>query len=70
MEHQVDNTSIRGLLITTGLWLFAKMTSSDLATYCTIISAIVTIVVNLYKIRDMRSKSSKNEQGQSNIRKD
>lgn len=70
MEHHVDNTSLRGLLITTGLWVFAKMTASDIATYCTILSAIVTIVVNFYKIRDMRSKSSNNEQGQGNLRKD
>lgn len=50
MEQHVDGTSVRGLLITVFLWMFANITASQFATYCTILSAIVTIIVNIQKL--------------------
>lgn len=51
MEHpQIDNSSIRGLLLTISLWAFAHVTASQFATYCTIVSAIITIIVNMKKL--------------------
>ena len=46
----MDATSTRGFLITFGLWLFANITASQFVTYCTILSAIVTIIVNIQKL--------------------
>jgi hypothetical protein len=51
MEQHVDGTSVRGLLITVFLWMFAHVTASQVATYCTIASAIVTIIVNIQKLK-------------------
>lgn len=66
MDHQVDSTSIRGLAITSFLWVFAHFTSSDLATYCTIISAIVTIFMNVHKFITSRKKNNKNAKRSNN----
>ena len=52
MEHYVDGTSVRGLLLTLALWMFAPVTASQVATYCTIASAIVTIIVNIQKFKN------------------
>ena len=52
MEQHVDGTSVRGLLLTMGLWMFAHITASQVATYCTIASAIVTIIVNIQKFKN------------------
>jgi hypothetical protein len=51
MEQHVDSTSVRGLLFTMGLWMVAHVTASQVATYCTILSAIVTIIVNIQKFK-------------------
>lgn len=51
MEQHVDSTSVRGLLLTMALWMFAHITASQVATYCTILSAIVTIIVNIQKFK-------------------
>ena len=52
MEQHVDGTSVRGLLLTMSLWMFAHITASQVATYCTIASAIVTIIVNIQKFKN------------------
>lgn len=52
MEQHLDSTSLRGLLVTMGLWMFAHVTASQVATYCTILSAIVTIIVNIQKYKN------------------
>lgn len=51
MEQHLDSTSVRGMLLTASLWLLARVTASDVATYCTILSAIVTIIVNIQKFK-------------------
>ena len=56
MEQHVDSTSVRGLLITMGLWLFAHVTASQVATYCTILSAIITIIVNIQRLKHGKDK--------------
>ncbi len=56
MEHNVDATSTRGFLITFGLWLFAHITASQLATYCTIASALLTIIINIQKLSNGKDK--------------
>ena len=56
MEQHVDGTSVRGLLLTMGLWIFAHVTASQVATYCTILSAIVTIIVNIQKYKNGKDK--------------
>lgn len=56
MEQHVDGTSVRGLLLTMGLWMFAHITASQVATYCTILSAIVTIIVNIQKFKNGKDK--------------
>ena len=61
MEHHVDSTPVRGLLVTLGLWLFAHVTASQVATYCTIASAIVTIVVNIQKLKNGKNKHRDNQ---------
>ena len=58
MEQHGDGTSVRGLLITVFLWMFANITASQFATYCTIISAIVTIIVNIQKLTSNGKKSN------------
>ncbi len=58
MEQHVDGTSVRGLLITVFLWMFAHVTASQVATYCTIASAIVTIIVNIQKLTSNGKKSN------------
>jgi hypothetical protein len=58
MEQHVDGTSVRGLLITVFLWMFANITASQFATYCTILSAIVTIIVNIQKLKSNGKKSN------------
>lgn len=60
MEQHVDGTSVRGLLITMGLWMFAHITASQFATYCTIASAIVTIIVNIQRLRNGKDKHRDN----------
>lgn len=56
MEQHLDSTSVRGLLVTMGLWMFAHVTASQVATYCTIASAIVTIIVNIQKFQNGKDK--------------
>jgi hypothetical protein len=56
MEQHVDGTSVRGLLLTMSLWMFAHVTASQVATYCTILSALVTIFVNINKYRNGKDK--------------
>jgi hypothetical protein len=56
MEQHVDSTSVRGLLLTMGLWMVAHVTASQVATYCTILSAIVTIIVNIQKFKNGKDK--------------
>jgi len=56
MEQHFDIPSVKGLLVTVGLWLFAHVTSSQLATYCTIISAILTILVNIQRLKNGKDK--------------
>jgi hypothetical protein len=56
MEQHVDSTSVRGLLFTVGLWMVAHVTASQVATYCTILSAIVTIIVNIQKFKNGKDK--------------
>jgi hypothetical protein len=56
MEQHVDSTSVRGLLLTMALWMFAHITASQVATYCTILSAIVTIIVNIQKLKNGKNK--------------
>jgi hypothetical protein len=56
MEQHVDSTSVRGLLFTMALWMFAHITASQVATYCTILSAIVTIIVNIQKFKHGKDK--------------
>jgi hypothetical protein len=58
MEQHVDGISVRGLLITVFLWMFANITASQFATYCTIASAIVTIIVNIQKLTSNGKKSN------------
>jgi len=58
MEQHVDGTSVRGLLIPVFLWMFAHVTASQVATYCTIASAIVTIIVNIQKLTSNGKKSN------------
>jgi hypothetical protein len=58
MDQHMDATSTRGFLITFGLWLFANITASQMATYCTIISAIITIIVNIQKLKSNGKKSN------------
>jgi len=48
MELQ-NNEGIRGLIVTIVLWVISHITLSNLATFCTIASAMVTIYVNLHK---------------------
>jgi hypothetical protein len=57
MEHQTTDAGINGLLLTLFLWVFSHLTASDLATYCTIASALVTIFVNINKYRNGKDKS-------------
>ena len=57
MEQHVDGTSVRGLLLTMSLWMLAHVTASQVATYCTILSAIVTIIVNIQKLKSNGKKS-------------
>jgi hypothetical protein len=57
MEHQTNDAGINGLLVTLFLWVFSHLTASDLATYCTIASALVTIFVNINKYRNGKDKS-------------
>ena len=56
MEQHVDGTSVRGLLLTMALWMLAHITASQVATYCTIASAIVTIIVNIQKYKHGKDK--------------
>jgi hypothetical protein len=56
MEQHVDSTSVKGLLFTMGLWMLAHVTASQVATYCTILSAIVTIIVNIQKFKNGKDK--------------
>jgi hypothetical protein len=56
MEQHVDGTSVRGLLLTMSLWMLAHVTASQVATYCTILSAIVTIIVNIQKFKNGKDK--------------
>ena len=56
MEHYVDGTSVRGLLLTMALWMLAHITASQVATYCTILSALVTIIVNIQKFKNGKDK--------------
>jgi hypothetical protein len=56
MEQHVDSTSVKGLLLTMGLWMLAHVTASQVATYCTILSAIVTIIVNIQKFKNGKDK--------------
>jgi hypothetical protein len=51
MEQHLDSTSVRGMALTASLWMLARVTASDVATYCTILSAIVTIIVNIQKFK-------------------
>jgi hypothetical protein len=60
MEQHVDSTSVRGLLLTMGLWMVAHVTASQVATYCTILSAIVTIIVNIQKFKNGKDKHRTN----------
>ena len=55
-QHNLDATSTRGFLITFGLWMLANVTASQFATYCTIISAILTIVINIKKLINGKNK--------------
>jgi hypothetical protein len=56
MEQHVDGTSVKGLILTMGLWMVAHVTASQVATYCTILSAIVTIIVNIQKFKNGKDK--------------
>jgi hypothetical protein len=56
MEQHVDGTSLKGLILTIGLWMVAHVTASQVATYCTILSAIVTIIVNIQKFKHGKDK--------------
>jgi hypothetical protein len=60
MEQHLDSTSVRGLLLTMSLWMFAQVTASQVATYCTILSAIVTIIVNIQKFKNGKDKHRTN----------
>jgi len=50
MEQHVDGTSVRGLLITVFLWMFANITASQFATYCTI--STVMAVFQVFNLTD------------------
>ena len=56
MEHQTNDAGINGLLVTLTFWVFSHLTASDVATYCTILSALVTIFVNVNKYRNGKDK--------------
>jgi len=60
MDQHVDGNSVRGLLLTMGLWMVAHVTASQVATYCTILSAIVTIIVNIQKFKHGKDKHRTN----------
>lgn len=49
MELQSNDTGIKGLIVTVLFWFISHVTLSNIATFCTIASAIVTIYVNLHK---------------------
>jgi hypothetical protein len=57
MEHQTTDAGINGLLVTLTFWVFSHLTASDVATYCTILSALVTIFVNINKYINGKDKS-------------
>jgi hypothetical protein len=56
MEQHFDSTSLKGLMLTMGLWMVAHVTASQVATYFTILSAIVTIIVNIQKFKHGKDK--------------
>jgi hypothetical protein len=56
MEHQTNDAGINGLLVTLTFWIFSHLTASDVATYCTIVSALVTIFVNIQKYKHGKDK--------------
>jgi hypothetical protein len=68
MEHHVDGTSVRGLLVTMFFWTVSHITASDIATYCTIASALVTIVVNVHRLGKEIKKSKSDEKRSDNPR--
>ena len=57
MEQPTNDAGINGLLVTLTFWVFSHLTASDVATYCTILSALVTIFVNINKYRNGKDKS-------------
>jgi hypothetical protein len=57
MEQPTNDAGINGLLVTLTFWVFSHLTASDVATYCTIASALVTIFVNVNKYRNGKDKS-------------
>jgi hypothetical protein len=56
MEQPTNDAGINGLLVTLTFWVFSHLTASDVATYCTILSALVTIFVNINKYRNGKDK--------------
>jgi len=56
MEQHTNDAGINGLLVTLFFWVFSHLTASDVATYCTIVSALVTIFVNINKYRNGKDK--------------
>jgi hypothetical protein len=57
MEQPTNDAGINGLLVTLTFWVFSHLTASDVATYCTILSALVTIFVNINKYKNGKDKS-------------
>ena len=56
MDQPTNDAGINGLLVTLTFWVFSHLTASDLATYCTIVSALVTIFVNIQKYKHGKDK--------------
>lgn len=56
MEQHTTDAGINGLLVTLTFWIFSHLTASDVATYCTIVSALVTIFVNINKYKNGKDK--------------
>lgn len=56
MEQPTNDAGINGLLVTLTFWVFSHLTASDVATYCTILSALVTIFVNINKYKNGKDK--------------
>lgn len=56
MEQYHGDMSLRSMAVTFFLWGISHITASQFATYCTIASAIITIIVNLNKLRNGKNK--------------